>query len=157
MIRLVKVEPQDRGLLWNINQKYLYEMTSFYEDSMDSDGNYHYGYFDEYFTDPERKAFFLYDGDTLVGFAMINPYSFIGHEPDYVMAEFTVFPSFRRRHFAREAAGLILSSFRGTWEIKFNEKNTAAKLLWMSVAEPYCPVVYHLNEEETVLEFSNEV
>ena len=38
------VKPQDRELLWNINQKYLYEMTNFYDDEMDAQGNLHYGY-----------------------------------------------------------------------------------------------------------------
>ena len=49
MLSLKKVQNKDRDLLWNINQKYLYEMTNFYDDPMDENGNYHYGYFDEYF------------------------------------------------------------------------------------------------------------
>ena len=56
MIRLQMVQPKDRDLLWNINQKYLYEMTKFYDDPMDEEGNYHYGHFDEYFTDPKRRV-----------------------------------------------------------------------------------------------------
>lgn len=36
-----------------------------------------------------------------------------------------------------------------------NEKNVAAKNLWMGVAASYNPSVFHLNEFETVLEFSN--
>ena len=49
MIRLLIVQPNDRDLLWNINQKYLYEMTTFYPDEMDEVGNLHYGHFEEYF------------------------------------------------------------------------------------------------------------
>ena len=41
----------------------------------------------------------------------------------------------------------------GAWEIKFNEKNAAAKKLWTQVTSAYHPNVYHLNEVETVLEF----
>ena len=52
MIALRRVRPEDRDLLWNVNQKYLYEMTNFYDDPMDKAGNYHYGHFEEYFTDP---------------------------------------------------------------------------------------------------------
>ncbi len=43
MLRLQTVQEKDRELLWNINQKYLYEMTGFYDDPMDEKGNYHYG------------------------------------------------------------------------------------------------------------------
>ena len=153
MINLTTVKPEDKELLWNINQKYLYEMTSFYPDEMDSLGNYHYGYFEKYFTDPKRKAFFICNDDVLVGFAMVNPYSVIDHTPDYTMAEFTIFPSYRRKGYALKSAELLFSMFKGQWEIKFNEKNAAGKKLWTTVSAPYKPSIFHLNENETVLEF----
>ena len=153
MITLVPVRAEEKDRLHSINQKYLYEMTAFYPDEMDENGELHYGYFEDYFVDPKRRAFFLYDGDTMVGFAMTHPYSVIGGEPDHTMAEFTIFPSYRRRRFATEAARLILATYPGRWEIKFNEKNLAAKRLWTAIAAPYEPHVVHLNENETVLEF----
>ena len=154
MISLQVVREEDRDLLWNINQKYLYEMTLYYPDPMDANGNYHYGHFDEYFTDPRREAFFLYDNETMVGFAMLCPYSNIGKNPDYTMAEFTIFPSYRRRHFASEAAKQILETHPGQWEIKYNEKNLAGKCLWHAVTAPFQPEMCHLNDEETVLVFT---
>ena len=153
MLRLQTVQKKDRDLLWNIHQKYLYEMTNFYDDPMDENGNYHYGYFDDYFSDPVRVAYFIYDDDVLVGFAMICPYSNIGQNPDYTMAEFTVFPAYRRRHIAISAVEMILDKLPGKWEIKYNEKNGGAKKLWNKVAAPYAPDVHHLNNEETVLAF----
>ena len=156
MLSLKKVRKKDRDLLWNINQKYLYEMTNFYDDPMDENGNYHYGYFDEYFSDPKRKAYFICNDGVLVGFAMLCPYSNIEQDPDYIMAEFTIFPSFRRRHLALDAAKMILARHPGKWEIKYNEKNKGAKNLWHTVAGPYEPEIYHLNEEETVLSFKAE-
>lgn len=154
MIRLHTVQPNDRDLLWNINQKYLYEMTMFYPDEMDEAGNLHYGHFEEYFTDPKRSAYFIYNDDVLVGFAMLCPYSNLGRNPDYTMAEFTIFPSYRRRHFALEAAKQILETHPGQWEIKYNEKNLAGKRLWNAVTAPFKPAVCHLNAEETVLVFT---
>lgn len=153
MIRIVPVKAEEKGLLWNINQKYLYEMTNFYPDEMDENGVLHYGYFDEYFIDKKRKAFFIYNDDKMVGFFMIHPYSVINGNPDYTMAEFTIFPSYRKNHFATEVVSEIFDSYRGEWEIKFNEKNKPAKALWTKVSAPYYPKVYHLNEEETVLVF----
>ncbi len=154
MIRLKQVGEANRELLWNVNQKYLYEMTNFYDDPMDENGNFHYGWFDEYFKDPKRRAYFIYSDDTLVGFAMICPYSNIGRNPDHTMAEFTVFPSHRRKRLALEAARMILQKHQGLWEIKYNEKNTAAKSLWHKLAAPYDPEEVHINDEETVLVFS---
>jgi hypothetical protein len=44
MITLQAAQEKDRELLWNINQKYLYEMTNFYDDPMDENGNYQLGF-----------------------------------------------------------------------------------------------------------------
>ena len=154
MIRMEAVQASQRELLWNINQKYLYEMTNYYDDPMDEEGNYHYGHFDEYFSDPRRKAFFLYNEETLVGFAMLCPYSYINRDTDYTLAEFTIFPAFRKNNYAMEASARILSRYSGRWEIKYNENNTAAKKLWNKVAAPYEPETVRLNEVETVLIFN---
>ena len=89
----------------------------------------------------------------MVGFAMLCPYSYLGNKPDHVMAEFTIFPAYRGRHLASDAAHLLLTAFPGRWEIKYNEKNAAAKALWTGVTAPYAPRVQQLNEMETVLEF----
>lgn len=156
MIRLKEVKQEERNLLWNIHQKYLYEMTSYYPDKMDTNGNYHYGYFDAYFTERERKALFIFNDDLLIGFAMLNPYSYLNHKPDLVIAEFTIFPSYRGRHYAEDAAWLILDAFPGRWEIKFHENNIGAKKLWEMVTRRYNPTVYRLSDYETVLEFSNQ-
>ena len=152
-MELRAVRQEDRELLWNINQKYLYEMTNYYDNEMDPQGNLSYGYFDAYFTDPKRQAFFLYEGEALVGFALIHPYAGVEKETDHVLAEFTVFPAYRRRHLAQKAAETIFSRFPGGWEVKYNEKNAAAKALWTKVTKRYDPKKIPLNGEETVLSF----
>ena len=156
MIYLQAVTTEDHDLLWNINQKYLYEMTNYYDDPMDENGNYHYGHFEEYFTDPLRTAYFILSDETLIGFAMLCPYSNLGGHPDHTMAEFTIFPAFRRHHYALEAVRMILARHPGKWEIKYNEKNTAAKELWTAVTCPYAPSTHHLNAEETVFAFDTQ-
>jgi hypothetical protein len=113
MIRLQIVAPDQRQLLFNLNQKYLYEMTNFYDDPLDEWGNLHYGHFDEYFTDPARTALLIYDDDALSGFAMLNPYSYFGGKTDHVMAEFTIFPMYRRRHLATRAAEAVFARCPG--------------------------------------------
>ena len=85
---------------------------------------------------------------------MLCPYLNIGQNPDYTMAEFTIFPSFRRKHFAHDVANMILARHPGEWEIKYNENNSGAKKLWNIVAALFKPEVHHLNEEETVLSFN---
>ncbi len=153
MIKIAEVKPEDRTLLWNVNQKYLYEMTNYYDDEMDADGNYRYVYFDAYFTDPQRKAFFIWCDGRLAGFAMINPYSYLGETPNHVMAEFTVFPAFRKQHVATEAAKTIFLQNSGNWEVKYNENNVVAKNFWNKICAKYNPRKIQLNNCETVLAF----
>ena len=129
-------------------------MTNFYDDPMDQNGNYHYGYFDDYFVNPKRIAYFIYNDDTLVGFAMICPYSYINQNPDYVLAEFTIFPAFRKKGIASKVMDLIFDKHKGNWEIKYHEKNEPAKRLGTLVTEKYNPEKYSLNENETVLAFN---
>ena len=128
-------------------------MTNYYDDEMDGQGILHYGYFDEYFIDTKRKAFFLYEEGDLVGFAMIHPYSNMGGKPDHVLAEFTVFPRYRRKGLATKAAETIFVRFKGSWEVKYNEKNVAAKTFWNKVIAKFNPTKTALNDVETVLSF----
>ena len=154
MLELKPAAQEDCALLFNLNQMYLYEMTNFYDDPMDAEGNYHYGHFEAYFTDPARTALLIYSDGRLAGFAMLHPCSYFGESPDHVMAEFTIFPRFRRRGLAIQAARRILEAYPGRWEIKYNEKNAPARALWNRLAAPYSPAVHRLNDEETVLAFS---
>ena len=155
MIRLQIIKEENRTFFWNVLQKYLHEMTLYYPDKMDEQGNYYYKYFDAYFTEAERKAFFIYNDWTLVGFVMLNPYSAIGHHPDYTIAEFTIFPPYRKKRYAINAMNLILLTYQGTWEIKFHKKNKGAKKLWSAAAAPYSPLMYCINREELIIEFRN--
>ncbi len=152
-MELIAAGPEDRELLWNLMQKYLYEMTNYYDDRMDTRGILHYKYFDDTFTDPKRKTFFLYEENALVGFAMIHPYSDIGQETAHVLAEFTVFPMYRGKHLAVKASEMIFERFKGTWEVKYHEKNMPAKALWSKATEKYRPRKIRLNDTETVLTF----
>lgn len=156
MIELRTVRPEDRELLWTLLQKYLHELTNYYDDEMDAAGNYGYRYFDAYFSDPARSALFLYDAQALVGFAMLHPYSHIGEHPDHVLAEFTVFPGYRRRRLAEQAAQALFRCCPGSWEIKYHEGNAAAKALWSKVTTPYRPRKRRIGDAETVLSFRVE-
>ncbi|MFG6373650.1 MAG: hypothetical protein K1W04_05795 [Oscillospiraceae bacterium] len=148
------VAQTDRQRLWNLFQKYLYEMTNYYDDELDGEGNYRYGYFDRYFEEPDREALFLWDGDTLVGFAMLNRHSCLGETVDHALAEFTIFPMYRRQHLGLEAARMLFAGRPGRWELKYSGENTAAKALWTKATRPYDPKASQYQETETVLSFT---
>ncbi len=145
----------DKKRFWNIYQKYLYEMTQFYHDEMDEQGNYPAKFFNSYFEgDAKRKAVYIMNENTLIGFALINNYSHIGNDIDYAIAEFTIFPSYRKHGYGYEAVKLIFHLFAGQWEIKYNIGNHKAVIFWSKLTEIYAPKVVKLNDEEKIISFS---
>lgn len=152
MLELRAVRLGDRELLFNIFQKMLYEMTQFYADEMDEHGNYHYGHFDEYFTDPRRIAYFIYNEDVLVGFVLLHPYSYFD-ACDVNVGEFTVFPRFRKRGFGLEAMEQVFARHTGTYEIKYHRDNQKAVSFWHKVTSKYHPSIRRYSDEEEVLCF----
>ena len=156
MITLKKVNNDDKDLLFKLNQAYLKEMTKYYDDKPDENGVYQYGYFDLYFIDSKRVAYFIMHDNDIVGFCMLNPYSYFNNEVDYVLAEFTILPPYRGNHYARETIDLLLTLYHGKWEIKYNIKNLIAKNLWESATKKYTPKRVYLSDEEPVLIFNNQ-
>lgn len=156
MITLKPVEQADRTRLWNVFQKYYYEMSPYYDLRMDPSGCYEYRYFDSYFKENGRAAYFIYDGEAFIGFSMINDYSCLGDRIDHAVAEFTVFPRYRRGHRAEEAARSIFRLHPGRWEIKFSDRNLPAAAFWRKITEQYTPQETPLGGNETVLSFTTE-
>ena len=155
MIELKKVKEKDRNLLFNLNQAYLKEMTKYYPDEPDENGYYTYGYFDQYFVDKKRIAYFILSDNIIVGFCMLNPYSYFNEDVDYVLAEFTILPEYRGNHYAKETIELLFTLYHGNWEIKYNINNIIAKNLWTSATMKYNPIIKYLSPEEPVLIFEN--
>ena len=154
MIELIKVNKEDRTLLYNIFQKMLYEMTQFYDNDMDEYGNIQYGYFDEYFIDKKRIAYFINKDNELVGFIMVHPYSYFNDEIDYNLAEFTIFPKYRRKGYGAEAVKLLFKKHPGIWEIKYNTKNIKAVNFWTKVTSKYNSSIIEYDTFEKVLKFN---
>ncbi len=155
MVTLQKVKEKDRELLFSLNQAYLKEMTKYYPDEPDENGYYTYGFFDEYFVDKKRIAYFILNDKEIVGFCMLNPYSYFDRDVDYVLAEFTILRAFRGNHYARETIELLFTIYHGKWEIKYNINNEKAKNLWTSVTKKYNPIIKYLSDVEPVLIFRN--
>lgn len=153
MVELQLVHKTQKRILYNVLQKYLYEMTRYYADDMDDNGDYLYKYFDEYFINPTRKPMFIYYEKKLAGFVLLNKHSYINHDTDNVIAEFSIFPIFRKRGIAQKAAELLYSQYPGKWELKFNLSNISAANFWLKSTEKFKPVVYELEDNEQVLSF----
>ena len=157
MVSLRAVSPTEKPTLWNFLQKYLYEMSQFYSDEMDTGGSYSYPHFGRYFSDENRHAYFIEhsveDDERIVGFAMVNAHSCLGRPIDHAMAEFTVFPVYRKRGLAAEAVKQVFALHPGAWEIKYSLVNIKASRFWRTVTAGFYPH-YEVAGDEAVLSFT---
>jgi len=155
MVSLRQARQEDKVLLFNLLQKMLCEMTNYYDNDIDGEGNFEYRYFEDYFSgaEPDRLAFLIEADKNVAGFLMVNSHSYIGQIPDHVLAEFFILPKFRRKHTALNAVGLLFRQFPGSWEIKYHTRNLPAVRLWNHVTRPYSPQLHHFAEYEDVLSF----
>lgn len=150
-VRIVKREEEQ--ILNNLLQKYLYEMSQFFDDNMDADGNYPYQYLPLYFTDNDRSAYFIYDNDELIGFALINAYSLTDEKIDNCIAEFTIFPIYRNEGRGMAAVDALVKERSGKWQLKYVTMNRPAEHFWNKVRERYNGDVVPMSECGRIVEF----
>ena len=49
---------------------------------------------------------------------------------------------------------MIFNQHEGSWKVKYNETNIAAKKLWNKICAKYSPRKININKTETILVFS---
>lgn len=153
MIEAIEIEKSKEQVLYNLLQKYLYEMTAYYDDPMDEDGNFSYKYLPYYFTDKDRQAFFLYDDSIMIGFALINTHSFTGEPIDNCIAEFTIFPAYRHHGKGLAAIEALRTIRNGSWQLKYSTTNQQGAIFWQRVKEKYNGKEQKLDGTEIAITF----
>ena len=137
-IVLCRAMPEKRDVLFRLLQYSLFEesLTDFNE--MNDDALFDYPWFDAYFTEAEREAYFIRENgsDRLLGFAMVRSHEDGRHS----IVEFMVIPKYRRRGVGSQAAKACFALHDGLWEVKPAYGSEQAKRFWQKVisqtAEP---------------------
>lgn len=137
-IYLDKVSPDKKLALYRLLQYSLFEESATDGNEINDDSIFEYKYFERYFTEPERLAFFIREQDSnkLLGFAMINTHmehSAEGHS----IAEFMILPKYRRQKIGKQAAFLCFDLFAGNWEVSPSYGSQTAFAFWKRVIEEY--------------------
>ncbi|MCD8144744.1 MAG: hypothetical protein LUD79_05330 [Oscillospiraceae bacterium] len=157
MLRAVEVRRSEESALFNLLQKYLYEMSTYYDNVMDESGNFPYKYLPYYFKaearEQGRQAFFFYDDLQRIGFALINTHSFTGEQVDNCIAEFTIFPAYRRQGNGMQALEALRTARHGSWQLKYSNVNRSGAAFWQKVKQNYHGTEQKLNETETAITF----
>ena len=151
---LDKVKRKDKRVLFQLLQYLLFEVSANDNISMNKQGLFEYPWFNSYFTDKEREAYFIKETETkeLLGFAMVNKYT-QKFENGHSIAEFLILPKYRRQKIGQKAALDIFKMHEGNWEIHPSNNNNRAFTFWNTVIKEYTDNNYKF--EDGLFLFSN--
>ena len=135
---LSEVKKEEKEILYRLLQYSLFEESENDLNEMNEEAIFEYKYFDLYFTDDNRYAYFIKEKETnkLLGFAMINNYM-QKFENGHSIAEYLVIPKYRRNKIGKKVAFQIFDKFPGNWEIKPSYNNKKAYTFWKNTIEDY--------------------
>ena len=145
MIRLDKVLLEEKELLFRLLQFALYDGSLYNTNKIGSDGLFPYKWFDNYFSDSDREAFFIRDDDKIVGFVMINQFM-KKCDSGHSVAEFLVLPEYRRNHIGKKIAFLVFDMYPGNWEVEPIENSNEACRFWENVVINYTDNNYDFSD-----------
>jgi predicted acetyltransferase len=149
----VKIE--EKEILKNLLEKYLYEFSQYDNRDVNNFGLYGYSYFDHYWVEDNRLPFFIKVDDKLVGFAMVNDYPEVRIETDYTMSEFFILYKYRRLGIGSYAVRHILDQFKGKWQLKYHSKNVTSEKFWIKVVNEYTNGKYELIKDNPEAEYED--
>ena len=155
-VELVKVTKNKKEILYRLLQFALYDSTQYIDNEITEEAIFNYKYFENYFTEKNRDAYFIKCNNKLVGFVMINEYFKFNHDGKAI-AEFLIIPKYRRKHIGQIAAEKAFELYKGNWEVQPMENNPNAYKFWKNVVEKYTNNSYIIknNGIEDVFIFKN--
>lgn len=138
VIEIVDVLVQEREVLNNLIEKYLYEFSQWELTDVNDSGCYGYDYLDCYFEEDNRFAYFIKVDGKLAGFIMVSDYPEVPEErTDFCLSEFFVMHKYRRCGVGKRAINLVLDKHHGKWQLKRHPHNIASVKFWDSVISEY--------------------
>lgn len=136
-VDLIPVDLNKKEILRNLLEKYDYEFSQYDNRDVNELGLYGYDYLDHYWTEKDRRAFFIYVNQKLAGFVMVNTHPEIEEKTDYTLAEFFVMHKYRGYGVGRTAAFKVFDMFSGQWQLKRHPKNVGSVHFWNKVIHEY--------------------
>ena len=143
MIQLVPASADDRALLLNLNEYYVYDFSELLGIDVGADGRFGGQRLERHFEDPLCHPFFIRVGGQLAGFALHEGRSRLtGASGINDVADFFVMRKFRRHGVGADAACALFDRFPGPWEVRQVPSNAAATAFWRKVIDRYTRGAY---------------
>lgn len=130
-IVIQEVPIEQKSVLRNLMELYIYDFTEFGPYDVDSHGLYGYKYLDHYWTEEGRHPFIVYVDGKIAGFVLVRR-SFEDYLNDYAysISEFFIMKRYRGLGLGKKVATHIFNLFSGIWEVAEMETNKPAQVFW---------------------------
>lgn len=154
-IYLEKVKEENKEVLYRLLEYSLYEESANDLNEMNEEAIFEYKYFNSYFTDDDRDAYFIREKETnkILGFAMVNTYVQV-FENGHSIAEFMVIPKYRKNNIGKKVAFELFDRYRGNWEVSPSYNSCSALFFGNKVIKDYTSSNYKF--ENDLFLFNNE-
>jgi predicted acetyltransferase len=136
-LEVERVNVQQRGLLRNLLNMYLHEMSHYDDIEIGTDGNMEYPHFSCYWVEPERHPFLIKIKGQIAGFVMVRDIESYRGGSIHTVAEFFVLNVYRRLGIGEEIARIVFDQFPGQWQIAVQEDNKVGRTFWKTVIWRY--------------------
>lgn len=135
---LEKVNIKDKDILYRLLQYSLFEESLNDGNEMNESAIFEYKYFNLYFLDQDRIAYFIKDksDNKLLGFVMINTYM-QKCENGHSIAEFMIIPKYRRNKLGKRVVFDCFNMYKGDWEVSPSYGSESAYNFWNKVINEY--------------------
>lgn len=127
IVSIVGAAEDDKSVIANLIQLYLYDMTGDLPFPVGRDGKFDYDYLDRFW----RHPYLIFANDELAGFALvIDICPVTSTAPCFFMAEFFVLKAYRGKGIGTAAFEDIVRRHRGPWHIGVIDRNEGANAFW---------------------------
>jgi len=140
------VTKEEKEILKNLLEKYMYEFSQYNNLDVNNLGLYGYSYLDNYWTEENRFPFFIRANGKLAGFVMVNDYPEVKMDTNYTMSEFFVMYKYRRCGIGKYTMKYILDKFKGKWQLRYHPKNEISQKFWIKTISDYTKGKYEIME-----------
>jgi predicted acetyltransferase len=125
--RIVSATEDQKPVIANLIQLYLYDMTESMPFPVGPDGRFEYDFLERFW----RFPYLTYADNEIAGFALvIDECPLTGRNPCWFMAEFFVLKAYRRGGVGQAALRAALALHPGDWHIAVPHANAPAGAFW---------------------------
>lgn len=136
-LKLLRATTQEKGLVKNLMNMYLHEVSEDREVEIDEEGNFCYPNFSCFWVEPDKRAYVIRVKEKCAGFVLTKDIESLRGHLIHTVPEFFLLNSYRGLGIGEEIARMVFDTNPGLWQIAVPEDNKIARAFWKSVIWRY--------------------